>query len=1355
MYEVFTADTSPRKNHQFVGILMLIWALMSIQALIVSLEPRFQQRYAHALRLGSSAALCLSLILYKKYSKQDDRLKATWPEVGSLLAILAGSLSIPRRPSVSHRGQQVDRELSVSFWDRLTFSWGPFPASRSAIPDNMRMEDLPEVRYSSRVTTSKQLLARVDESVHLWRQLSRAFLPALIIQWLLAFLTAAAQFGSRFALFKLLRCLEGSEKSSNTAKLWVLGIGMGLLVETFSQNWLIWCTQMRLQIPIQGLLKSLVVEKLTRSPLAAGKGSLPKEGEKAAEARKPEYPSLANILTNHCQETANACAHTHHFLVVICKLFLDVHYLAGLLGAKSILAGVMASILLVPFSTKLSQNHKAKRAKRTKAHSSVSNLVSEALQGLRHIRLSSMEDVWEDRLSAVRDRELDQMRSTGIAMSLLSLAVNLSPVLLVSTALSVYAYETGHLSSSIAFLALNLFDSLYIAFQELPSRFAEARVSWSSCKLLNRYLSEPERQRLAVPSDGLRLENASISWHMQNFDADTQGGFVLSHVNLDFPPDALSIVTGSTGSGKSLLLSALLEEASIQSGTVLRPSSRPMPGKAEVEIIAGSMALVSQPPWIENSTVRDNILFGSAYNEPRYRKAVSGCCLEQDFSVLPNGDQTIAGLNGAVLSGGQKWRVALARALYSAAEILILDDVLSAVDTRVAKQIFDGGIMGDLARNRTVILVTHNPNAYLASAQYHVNIEDGHVSVKSVSNIRPGGKMPEPILPQEPSPTATSNDKEESRQPEHPRAKSAALAAVSTRQILSAYIWASGGVHSLVIGAFCTFLARAVAHSSSWWLTRWTTQDKSSADYSIAYNMKIYFLLSLCTVAGQELKSLVLLGLSLGASRSLFQRLVQSVLHAPLAWIDSMPLGQMIQVLETDIYTMDNKTTQSLHNLLGSVMSLVLILSSSIVSAPQTIFFSAPILVAYSRVVMHQLAISRHLLRLIDESLRPILEHATSVASGLATIRAFNRTEFYVERMHELVDRSAKLGLHLILGQRWLAVRLGSLGAIFVTAVAATLVYQGEDAAKAGFVITLALQLKAALAGTTTMFNLHDMLARTIGRIVSLANVETESRDGNEPARSWPAEARIEVCDLAVRYDASAQPALRKVNFSVESRQRLGIVGRTGSGKTTLTNAILRFIAAAQGQIIIDGVDVSTVKLNRLRKAITLIPQDPFLFSGTLRSNVDPSGTKSDDLVLEVLRRVHLIPTAATKDVGNHTSEFAHLDMEIQPGGVNLSYGQRQLLCLARALLVRCPILILDEATSGVDDATDAAVQRVLREEFSHATILVVAHRLLTVADFDSILVMRDGKVAEMGPPRALMARRGSRVATASESCKR
>lgn len=391
---------------------------------------------------------------------------------------------------------------------------------------------------------------------------------------------------------------------------------------------------------------------------------------------------------------------------------------------------------------------------------------------------------------------------------------------------------------------------------------------------------------------------------------------------------------------------------------------------------------------------------------------------------------------------------------------------------------------------------------------------------------------------------------------------------------------------------------------------------------------------------------------------------------------------------------------------------------------------------------MRQLAISRQLFKLIDQSLRPVLEQATSISSGLATIRAFNRTDFYIDRMHQLIDRSAKLGLHLILGQRWLAVRLGALGAVFVTIVAATLVYAGESAAKTGLIITLALQLKAALSGATTMFNLQDMLANTIGRIVSLAHVEIENQDGNEPPRSWHADASIKVCNLVVGYDPSTRPAIRAVNFSVAPGQRLGIVGRTGSGKTSLMNALARFINPSEGQILINGVDISTVKIKRLRETIMLIPQDPFLFLGTLRSNVDPSGTAADDRVLDVLRRVNLIPPSADDHHDTIPGTFADLEMDIQARGVNISYGQRQLICLARALLIKCPILVLDEATSGVDDATDTAVQRVIRQEFSHATILVVAHRILTVADFDRILVMSDGEVAEFGPPAALLARR-------------
>ena len=412
----------------------------------------------------------------------------------------------------------------------------------------------------------------------------------------------------------------------------------------------------------------------------------------------------------------------------------------------------------------------------------------------------------------------------------------------------------------------------------------------------------------------------------------------------------------------------------------------------------------------------------------------------------------------------------------------------------------------------------------------------------------------------------------------------------------------------------------------------------------------------------------------------------------------------------------------------------------SFLYAPQSIFFSIAILSVYAKVATQQITISRQLFGLIDQSLRPILEHVISVASGLATIRTFNRTSLYIEQMNGLIDRGAKLGLHLILGQQWLAVRLGSLGAVFVTVVAAALVHQGTDAAKTGLIISLTLQLQSALSGATGSFDVQNMLNRTIGRIASLAAVEKESQEGDEPGESWPEFASIKVRGLTVSYDSSLRPALNNVSFSVKPCQRLGIVGRTGAGKTTLTNALLRFIKPTSGTISIDGLDIASIKLERLRKVLSLIPQDPFLFSGTLRSNVDPDGSKSDEALLAALRRVHLV---ASTSEGNKSRNFSDLDMEIQAGGKNISYGQRQLICMARALLRKCPILILDEATSAVDGAVDAAIQQLIREEFHDATILVVAHRLLTVADFDNVLVMSDGQVAEFGPPAQLMAKQG------------
>lgn len=276
-------------------------ALMSVQALIVSLEPSFRQRYAHGIRLSSSAAISFLCLLDRENFMHSGRLEVIWLQVGSLLAVFLAGLSIPRHPSVLYQGLKVDREFSVSFWSRLTFSWGPFHASGSIIPGSMKMADLPEVGHASRVATLKEIwtAAGTNKPVHLWRHLMRAFFPTLIIQWSLVLVYSASQFGSRFALFRLLQCLEIEGQPSNSAPFWVVGLGVGLLVETLSNSWLIWFTQMRLQIPIEGLLKSLIVEKLTRRPPAVAKGRMQKRGGKGTHGNQFEYPSLTDILSNH------------------------------------------------------------------------------------------------------------------------------------------------------------------------------------------------------------------------------------------------------------------------------------------------------------------------------------------------------------------------------------------------------------------------------------------------------------------------------------------------------------------------------------------------------------------------------------------------------------------------------------------------------------------------------------------------------------------------------------------------------------------------------------------------------------------------------------------------------------------------------------------------------------------------------------------------------------------------------------------------------------------------------------------------------------------------------------------------
>lgn len=404
---------------------------------------------------------------------------------------------------------------------------------------------------------------------------------------------------------------------------------------------------------------------------------------------------------------------------------------------------------------------------------------------------------------------------------------------------------------------------------------------------------------------------------------------------------------------------------------------------------------------------------------------------------------------------------------------------------------------------------------------------------------------------------------------------------------------------------------------------------------------------------------------------------------------------------------------------------------------------------------------AREAKRLESIAKSPIFSQFGSSLSGIATIRAFDKTEGYIASMSNLIDNHTTTFWHLWLFNRWFSWRMSMIGGLFSAIVAALIInFDGIDASLAGFALFFALEYTGAITWTIRHYTNVELDMNAAERIVEYAKLPTESLAGVSPPAAWPTDGRLEVSNLSVTYAPDLPSVLKNLTFSVDRNQRVGVVGRTGAGKSSLTLALFRFLEAQTGNIFIDGLDISTIKLEDLRSRLAIIPQDPVLFSGTIRSNLDPFDERSDAELLDALKRVHLIPSSASNsgtatpqpssasasaaaisdDEDTNKNIFRSLSSPISPSGLNLSQGQRQLLCLARAIVSRPKIMVLDEATSAVDMATDALIQRSIREEFNDSTLIVIAHRLSTIADFDRILVLDQGEVREFGSPKELMA---------------
>lgn len=842
------------------------------------------------------------------------------------------------------------------------------------------------------------------------------------------------------------------------------------------------------------------------------------------------------------------------------------------------------------------------------------------------------------------------------------------------------------------------------------------------------------------------------------------------------------MIHGPSGSGKSLLLSSIIGESDVVSGSITVPTISST-ASAHEWILPHSIAYVAQTPWLENATIKDNILFGLVLQQSRYEDVLDASALHGDLEILPDGDLTEIGARGINLSGGQRWRVSLARAFYSRAGILVLDDIFSAVDAHVGRHIFDRGLMGPICQGRTRILATHHATLCIPKAAYVVHLKNGTATTQTgpvedklelVEIAQSNGHtISEVYQPQLPTPLELEEIDLENTAKQLERTSSEVKKELVVPRkfveeeyrehgdvrwdIYKTYLKASGAAWLWVPAVAAVAASQLAILARGWWMKVWTESTTNSiaqptpntSPTSLSFFLTIYVIISFAAALLEILKCLIIYIGGLRASHSLFDGLVKKVLRAQIRWLDTVPLGRILNRFTADFNSVDSRVPAENHALLSAVMSLVCVFVAGLLLSP---YMAIPYLVLLALSIYYTIQYTRAAreIRRLDATARsPILDLFGNSMLGLDTIRAFGKTQEYTARMYARIDDWSQSTWAFWLITQWLSFRMGLMGTLFTVSVAVAIVaLKDVDASLAGFVLIFALNYSKGMEDTIKRSASFQFNMNSIERIVEFSEIETENQGGDDVPASWPAKGAIDIEKLQVGYAPDLPPILHNVTLSIAPRERVGVVGRTGAGKSSLTLALFRCLEARFGKISLDGIDISTVKLEHLRSRMTLIPQDPVLFSGTVRSNLDPFDQFTDGELYESLRRVHLIdpPSTdrkATKEKATSTNVFTNIHSRIHEGGQNLSQGQRQLLCLARATLIKSKIMVLDEATSAVDMATDELIQQSIREHFAQSTLIVIAHRLRTVADFDRIVVLAEGGIQEVGSPEELWERRG------------
>ncbi|XP_061370037.1 ABC transporter C family member 2-like isoform X2 [Gastrolobium bilobum] len=1115
-----------------------------------------------------------------------------------------------------------------------------------------------------------------------------------------------------------------------------VGVVFGVLCEAqYFQNVIRVGFQLRSTLVAAVFRKSLRLTHEARKQFAAGK--------------------ITNLMTTDAEALQQICQSLHTLWSAPFRIVIAMVLLYQQLGVASLLGALML-VFLFPLQTFIisrMQKYTKEGLQRTDKRI---GLMNEILAAMDTVKCYAWESSFQSKLQSVRNDELSWFRKASLLGACNGFILNSIPVVVTVVSFGMFTMLGGDLTPARAFTSLSLFAVLRFPLFMLPNIITQVVNANVSLKRLEDMLLAEERLLLPNPPlepslPAISIKNGCFSW-----DAKAERA-TLSNINLDIPVGSLVAVVGSTGEGKTSLVSAMLGE---------------LPAIADSTVVMrGTVAYVPQVSWIFNATVRDNVLFGSVFDPTRYERAIDVTELQHDLDLLPGGDLTEIGERGVNISGGQKQRVSMARAVYSNSDVYIFDDPLSALDAHVARQVFDKCIKGEL-RGRTRVLVT-NQLHFLSQVDRIILVHDGTVkeegTFEELTNQGPlfqklmenAGKMEE--YEEEKEDIETTDQKSSSKQVANGAVNDAKIGSkpkegksilikqeeretgVVSMKVLLRYQNALGGFLVVLVLFSCYFFTEVLRVSSSTWLSYWTDQS-SSVGYNPGFYNLIYAALSIGQVLVTLTNSYWLIITSLHAARRLHEAMLHSILRSPMVFFHTNPLGRIINRFAKDLGDIDRNVAPFVNMFLGQVSQLLSTFILIGIVSTMSLWAIMPLLVLFYGAYLYYQSTAREVKRLDSISRSPVYAQFGEALNGLSTIRAYKAYDRMADINGKSMDNNIRFTLLIMSGNRWLAIRLETLGGLMIWFTATFAVMQNgraenqqEFASTMGLLLSYALNITSLLTGVLRLASLAENSLNAVERIGTYIDLPSEAPsiiDDNRPPPGWPSSGSIRFEDVVLRYRPELPPVLHSLSFTIFPSDKVGIVGRTGAGKSSMLNALFRIVELERGRILIDDCDIAKFGLADLRKVLGIIPQSPVLFSGTVRFNLDPFNEHNDPDLWEALERAHL------KDVIRRNS--LGLDAEVSEAGENFSVGQRQLLSLARALLRRSKILVLDEATAAVDVRTDALIQKTIREEFKSCTMLIIAHRLNTIIDCDRIILLDGGKVLEYDTPEELLSNEGS-----------